>query len=57
LVSVPHPSEAMTVLCPMRNIACMTLFSNPGARVPGGGGCGLSLNYIIATTSAPTAVR
>src|SRR5262245_35866259 len=33
-----HPSEAMIVVCPTRNAECMTLFSNPGASLPGGGG-------------------
>src|SRR5258706_5236057 len=37
------PSDAMTTASPIRKQACMTLFSDPGGSIPGGGGSGLSL--------------
>src|SRR3569833_1059733 len=38
-----HPSDAITVVSPMRTLACITLYSQPGGTMPGGGGTGLSL--------------
>src|SRR5438132_13269545 len=35
-------SDAITVVSPMRRLACMILFSEPGRTIPGGGGSGLS---------------
>jgi hypothetical protein len=52
-----HPSEAISMVSPMRKAQCMTLFSNPAGTVPGGGGSGLSLKRIIISTWAPSASR
>jgi hypothetical protein len=52
-----RPSEAITVVSPMRRLACMTLASEPGGTIPGGGGSGLSWNRISMVTSAPSASR
>ena len=41
-----RPSEAITVVSPMRKLACITLFSVPGGSMPGGGSPGLSLKRI-----------
>src|SRR6266404_8123395 len=49
------PSDAITVVSPMRRLACMTLFSEPGGTIPGGGGSGLSLKRISIVVSAPSA--
>ncbi len=50
-----RPSDAMITDSPMRTLACITLFSMPGACLPGGGGSGLSLNRISISTFAPRA--
>jgi hypothetical protein len=39
----PQPSEAITTVSPMRRLACITLFSQPGGTMSGLGGSGLSL--------------
>jgi len=54
---VQRPSEAIMVVSPMRKLACMILFSEPGAAHPGWGGSGLSLKRINMRTSAPSARR
>ena len=51
------PSDAITIVSPMRRLACMTLFSEPGGTMPGGGGSGLSLKRISMVVSAPSALR
>jgi hypothetical protein len=51
------PSDAITVVSPMRRLACMILFSEPGGTIPGGGGSGLSLKRISIVVSAPSALR
>ena len=48
---------AITVVSPMRRLACMILFSEPGGTIPGGGGSGLSLKRISIVVSAPSALR
>src|SRR5262245_26917713 len=50
-----RPSEAITVVSPMRKLVCMTLFSEPGGTMPGAGGSGLSLKRMSIVTSAPSA--
>ena len=52
-----QPSDAMSIASPMRSVACMTLFSNPGASMPGGGGSGLSLWCMSISTCAPSTRR
>src|SRR5258707_15392032 len=32
------PSDAITIVSPMRRLACMILFPEPGGTMPGGGG-------------------
>jgi hypothetical protein len=50
-----RPSDIITLVSPMRRHACMTLCSEPGGIIPGGGGSGLSLNRSRTATSAPSA--
>jgi hypothetical protein len=52
-----RPSEAITVVSPMRKLVCMTLYSEPGGTMPGGGGSGLSLKRMSIVTSAPSTLR
>jgi hypothetical protein len=49
------PSDAITTESPILSAACMTLFSEPGGIMPGGGVPGISFIRISAVTSAPTA--
>ena len=51
-----RPSEAITVESPIRKLACMILFSEPGGTMPAAAGPGLSLKRISIVTSAPSAL-
>src|SRR5436305_1374487 len=57
VLPVQWPSDAITSVSPMRNVACMILLSEPGGSVPGFAGSGLSLKRISMTTSASSALR
>jgi len=52
-----RPSDTFTPVSPMVRVACITLFSEPGGSMPGGGGSGLSLWRISIVTWAPSARR
>jgi hypothetical protein len=52
--AVQRPSEAKTTVSPMRRLACMTLFSEPGEIMLGSGA---SLKCMSIVTSAPSALR
>ena len=45
----------MTTVSPILRLECITLFSEPGATAPGGGGSGLSSKRVSICTSAPSA--
>jgi hypothetical protein len=49
-------SEAITVESPIRRLACITFFSDPGGIIPTAGFSGLSLNRSSIVTSAPIAL-
>ena len=55
--SVEQPSDAITVVSPMRKLACMIFSSKPGGTMPGAGGSGFSLKRMNSVTSAPRAPR
>jgi hypothetical protein len=51
------PSEASTVVSPIFKAMCITLFSEFGGSMPGGGLSGLSLLRISIVISAPSFAR
>ena len=50
---VQRPSEAMIMLSPIQKLACMTLFSDPGAIMLGSHFSGLSLKRSNMSVVAP----
>jgi hypothetical protein len=50
-----RPSLSIRLLVPTRSVACITLSSEPGGNIPGGGFSGASMLRISISTSAPSA--